>query len=192
MKRILFVLTFWVVTISANGQDLTKIGASINGTKVTIDNKNPIGFKDSVDSYNFLISSLNDVGADVKVANNSNEMIYFSYNDSYFIVEGKTESIIAGKTLMIDKDKAILDVKIAPKTSVLLELINKPRVEEYGTIWYMFSNKKANSIYKRSHESDKVSMMLVLKKENGDKITKEFNFTVRGSAELKDLKKSQQ
>jgi hypothetical protein len=172
-------------------QDITQVGASINGTKVTINDKNPVGFKDSIDGVNFRVGTISDVGVNVDVANNSDDMVSFSYSDSYFIVDGKTETIISGKTLMINKDKPIQDVKIAPNTSVRLELINKERTEDYGAIWYMFSNKKANSVFKNNKASDKVSMVLVLRKENGDKIKKEIIFTIRGSAELKEIKKAQ-
>lgn len=190
MKRILFVLFMFGVSGIARGQDLTKIGASINGTKVTINDKNPIGFKDSLDGVNFRIEALSDVSVDVSVSNNSNGMVYFLYSDSYFVVDGKTETIISSKTLMINKDKPIQDVKIASNTSVRLELINKERLEDYGRIWYMFSNKKANNRFKNNKETDKVAMVLVLRKENGDKIRKEIMFTVRGSNELKEIKKS--
>ncbi|MDR0266026.1 MAG: hypothetical protein LBJ04_22625 [Sphingobacterium sp.] len=189
MKSILLIFMFLGALFTLNAQDLTQVGASINGTKVTVNDKNPIGFKDSVDGVNFRVGTISDVGVNVEVANNSDDMVSFSYNDSYFIVDGKTETIISGKTLMINKDKPIQDVKIAPNTSVRLELINKERTEDYGTIWYMFSNKKANNVFKNNKASDKVSMVLVLKKENGDKIKKEIIFTIRGSAELKEIKK---
>lgn len=190
MKSILFVFMLLGGLGIVHGQDITQVGASINGTKVTINDKNPVGFKDSIDGVNFRIGTISDVGVNVDVANNSDDMVSFSYIDSYFIVDGKTETIISGKTLMINKDKPIQDVKIAPNTSVRLELINKERTEDYGVIWYMFSNKKANNVFKNNKASDKVSMVLVLKKENGDKIKKEIVFTIRGSAELKEIKKA--
>ncbi|MDR6734165.1 hypothetical protein [Sphingobacterium sp. 2149] len=189
MKSILFVFMLLGGLGTVQGQDITQVGASINGTKVTINDKNPIGFKDSVDGINFRVGTISDVGVNVEVANNSDDMVSFSYNDSYFIVDGKTETIISRKTLMINKDKPIQDVKIAPNTSVRLELINKERTEDYGTIWYMFSNKKANNVFKNNKASDKVTMVLVIKKENGDKIKKEIIFTIRGSIELKEIKK---
>jgi hypothetical protein len=191
MKSILIVFMLLGGLGIVQAQDITQVGASINGTKVTINDKNPVGFKDSIDGVNFRVGTISDVGVNVDVANNSDDMVSFSYSDSYFIVDGKTETIISGKTLMINKDKPIQDVKIAPNTSVRLELINKERTEDYGAIWYMFSNKKANSVFKNNKASDKVSMVLVLRKENGDKIKKEIIFTIRGSAELKEIKKAQ-
>lgn len=189
MKSILFVFMLLGGLGTVQAQDITQVGASINGTKVTINDKNPVGFKDSIDGISFRVGTISDVGVNVDIANNSDDMVSFSYSDSYFIVDGKTETIISGKTLMINKDKPIQDVKIAPNTSVRLELINKERTEDYGAIWYMFSNKKANNVFKNNKASDKVSMVLVLKKENGDKIKKEIIFTIRGSAELKEIKK---
>jgi hypothetical protein len=191
MKSILIVFMLLGGLGIVQAQDITQVGASINGTKVTINDKNPVGFKDSIDGVNFRVGTISDVGVNVDVANNSDDMVSFSYSDSYFIVDGKTETIISGKTLMINKDKPIQDVKIAPNTSVRLELINKERTEDYGAIWYMFSNKKANSVFKNNKASDKVSMVLVLRKENGDKIKKEIIFTIRGSAYLKEIKKAQ-
>jgi hypothetical protein len=179
MKSILIVFMLLGGLGIVQAQDITQVGASINGTKVTINDKNPVGFKDSIDGVNFIVGTISDVGVNVDVANNSDDMVSFSYSDSYFIVDGKTETIISGKTLMINKDKPIQDVKIAPNTSVRLELINKERTEDYGAIWYMFSNKKANSVFKNNKASDKVSMVLVLRKENGDKIKKEIIFTIR-------------
>lgn len=190
MKSILFVFMLLGGLGTVQAQDITQVGASINGTKVTINDKNPVGFKDSIDGISFRVGTISDVGVNVDIANNSDDMVSFSYSDSYFIVDGKTETIISGKTLMINKDKSIQDVKIAPNTSVRLELINKERTEDYGVIWYMFSNKKANNVFKNNKASDKVSMVLVLKKENGDKIKKEIVFTIRGSAELKEIKKA--
>ncbi|WP_343566335.1 hypothetical protein [Sphingobacterium sp.] len=190
MKSILIVFMLLGGLGIVQAQDITQVGASINGTKVTINDKNPVGFKDSIDGVNFRVGTISDVGVNVEIANNSDGMVAFSYYDSYFVVDGKTETIISGKTLMINKDKSIQDVKIAPNTSVRLELINKERTEDYGVIWYMFSNKKANNVFKNNKASDKVSMVLVLKKENGDKIKKEIVFTIRGSAELKEIKKA--
>lgn len=190
MKRLLFVLLMLGAFGIAKGQDLTKIGESINGTKVTINDKNPIGFMDSINGVNFRIGPLSDISVDVDISNKSGDMVYFSYSDSYFVVDGKTENIISSRTLMMNKDKPIQDVKIAPNTSVRLELVNKERLEDYGVIWYMFSNKKANNVFKHNKVSDKVSMVLVLRKENDEKIKKEIIFTVRGSNELKEIKKS--
>ncbi|WP_286842712.1 MULTISPECIES: hypothetical protein [Sphingobacterium] len=190
MKKYLVLLSLVACFLCSNGQDLTKIGESINGTLVTIKDKSPIGYTDSLDGVIFRLTKLSDVSVTVSIANKSDEMLHFSYNDSYFIVDGTTESIISETTLMIDKDKSIQDIKIAPNTSTRLELFNKTRLESYGTIWYMFSNKKANNIFKRGKGSEKVSMVLVLKNEKGEKIKKEFIFTVRGSVELKELRKS--
>lgn len=185
MKKYTLFLVAFLSMLGINAQDLSSVGVKVNGARVTIQDKEPIGFSISKEGINSEIAYLYENEVHVRIENQTDDMAYFSFNDSYFIVEGSTKAVISDNTIMLDKDKALEDIKIAPKTNAKVRLVCKEYLESGLPI---FSNRWSNHRYKKGEGSDKVTLAVVVKKENGEKIKQEFLFTVRGTAELKDLK----
>ncbi|WGQ15582.1 hypothetical protein [Sphingobacterium faecium] len=124
MKKtlIIFAILWATATIAQNKKPE---GYSVGGTTVSIDGKNPIGLKFEHDGFEFQISRLTPTDIEVRIKNNTDSMALLSLNDSYFVSRGETESVITDETILLDADKPLQDIKIAPKTSTSKRLMSK-------------------------------------------------------------------
>lgn len=185
MKQSLIrLLAFILIIGSANAQDKKTVGYSVGGTIVSIDGKNPIGLKFDHDGFEFHISRITPTDVEVRIKNNTDSMALLSLDDSYFVSGGETESVITDETILLDVDKPMQDIKIAPKTSTSKRLMSK---EQTVLALPFFSNRWANDHYKKSGESTNKSLVVVIK-SGGLEVQHSFDFKVQGSDEIKAIK----
>lgn len=181
MRKYIFILAMLIAGSSVNAQNTHNEGYSVGGTTVSIDGKNPIGLKFEHDGFEFQISRLTPTDVEVRIKNNTDSIALLSLNDSYFVSGGETESVITDETILLDVDKPLQDIKIAPKTSTSKRLMSK---EQTVLALPFFSNRWANDHFKKSGESTNKSLVIVVK-NGGLEVPHSFDFKVQGSNEIR-------
>ena len=184
MGKYIFILAMLIAGSSVNAQSTKSEGYSVGGTIVSIDGKNPIGLKFEHDGFEFHISRLTPTDVEVRIKNNTDSMALLSLSDSYFVSGGETESVITDETILLDVDKPLQDIKIAPKTSTSKRLMSK---EQTVLALPFFSNRWANDHFKKSGESTSKSLVVVVKSGSLE-VQHSFDFKVQGSNEMKTIK----
>lgn len=186
MVRALLILMAVVNISFGYSQDVSKFGIDV-GTYVAIDSSSPIGY--TVDSKIATAKILGLTGGSVKlkVTNKVNEMLFVSYNDSYFVVGGSTFAVIPKNTYVKDINYEVKDDKIAPSTNFEVTLLTPEHNDFFNPI---FSNGRAHKMYKEKGHGVSESLVLVVKDNDGNKIEHKFAFDVTPVKMVSDYKKS--
>lgn len=183
--RTLFLLIAVVKISISYSQDISKFGINI-GTYVAIDSASPIGYSMESDLVYAKIVGIRGGSVTVEITNKTNKMLYLSYNDSYFIVNGSTYATLPERTYVKDVNYEVKDDKIAPSTNIKVTMLTRDHDDFFNPI---FSNGRAHKSYKTNGVGVSESLVISIKDQDGNRIDHKFVVDVSPIKMVSDYQK---
>jgi len=185
ISRVLLTLLAVFSLTTGYCQDITKFGIDI-GTYVAIDSASPKGYSVESDFATITVVDISGGSVTIDIKNKTNEMLYASYNDSYYIINGSTVDLLPGNTYLKDANFEVKDDKIAPSTNLKVSLFTRRHNDVFNPI---FSNGRAHRMYKENGVGVSESLIVVVKDGAGNKADHKFVFDVSPLKMVIDYKK---
>ncbi|GEM_PF-2419502 len=185
MRSVIILFISTLFAFNGFAQEKKDFGKNTGYVYVKVNGVHPDSLLIEDGDVKIAIGKIGSTYVDPIITNKTNGMMYVDYNNSYFVIDGKTAELLPGKTYMKDVNSEIKNDKIAPGTQLNPSLVS-PFDNGSGVsgVTGLFNDYRTKKVYKETGKPANEKMVLVILKDDGSKITKEFNFEVMSAMDV--------